>query len=116
MLRDRLVGLLEDADEVWGKRRQPWGTLRAGMAARGNRNKTEVTMKRGSASRAGSGPDRSSSSWRMCSLDSGAGPRKLWEAVAGPKFIEAGWKIDGQVRGLDRTTPAYAKMKAGVCS
>lgn len=115
VLRDRLVGLLEDADEVWGKRRQPWRTLRAGITSRGGRNKTRVAPKRGGASPAGYEKDRSSPSWRMCSLDSGAGPRKLWEAVAGPRFIEAGWKVDTQVRGSDRTVPVSAEMKGRVC-
>ncbi|CAM9600055.1 unnamed protein product [Laminaria digitata] len=101
VLRDRLVGLLEDADEVWGTRRQPWRTLRAGIAARGPRSRTAATSKRGGANPMRKEADRSPSSRRMCSLDSGAGPRKLWEAVVGPRFIEAGWKIDA--KALERS-------------
>ena len=61
---------------------------------------TAATPKRGGANPIGNETGRSSTSWRMCSLDSGAGPRKLWEAVVGPRFIDAGWKIDAKVRRL----------------
>lgn len=45
-----------------------------------------------------SGRDVSSSaSKRAPCLDSGAGPRKFWEVMAGPRLVDARWNLDVKV-------------------
>lgn len=99
VLRDRLIALLEDADDAWATHRRPWrklgaGTLRAG--ARGLRGRS-MTRNSGTRHIPDESHEQGSSSSKLADLDSGAGPRKFWQAVAGPKFVEASWNIDIEV-------------------
>ncbi|CAN0556318.1 unnamed protein product, partial [Ectocarpus sp. 12 AP-2014] len=108
VLRDRLVPLLENAADAWGRHRQPWKNTPCTVGRRAatesdtsrfQRRTTVLTrqknnphrLRRGNGDEAGlSSPRRG----RLCCLDSGAGPRKFWETMAGPRLAEASWNVD----------------------
>lgn len=96
MLRDRLITLLENADEVWGTYRRPWRPLHVRADRAGVRSKRgALACKIGVARSAHK--DSQPGHCSMPTLDSGAGPRRFWEAMAGPRFIEPSWNVDIEV-------------------
>lgn len=99
VLRDRLIALLEDADDAWATHRRPWRKLGAGTMraeARGLRRR-RATRNSGTRHIPNGSHEQGSSSSKLADLDSGAGPRKFWQTVAGHKFVEASWNIDIEV-------------------
>lgn len=130
MLRDRLVPLLYDADEAWEHHRRLWqqtpvrraakksslsssqprtATVTAAVAERREKNEAHRL-------RSGNGNGRrlpSSASRRRHYLDSGAGPRKFWETVAGPRLVDVGWNVDVKVGCICREI--WLSRKVGEC-
>ncbi|CBJ48389.1 hypothetical protein Esi_0002_0169 [Ectocarpus siliculosus] len=139
VLRDRLVPLLENAADAWGRHRQPWqNTPRAvGRRAATESDKSRFQRRTTVSTRQKNNPHRlrrgngdetglsSPGRGRLCCLDSGAGPRKFWEAVAGPRLVEASWNVDIKaleqqlwdlamlVRGPDLRRPSRASPTVG---
>lgn len=113
VLRDRLVALLEDVDEAWAAHRRPWRNLGAGTMsaeARGLRGR-RTTLNSGTRHRANGSNKQGFSSSTLAYLDSGAGPRKFWQAIAGPKFVDASWNIDTEVgRYFERGVSAECQV------
>ena len=120
VLRDLTVPLLSDAEDAWARHRQPWpraartGGLgssthqrrRAPARAAGATKTTASARQREKACRRVASGDRSgrglsppASRRSPPCLDSGAGPRKFWEALAGPRLVDARWNLDVKVRG-----------------
>ncbi|CAM9198059.1 unnamed protein product, partial [Scytosiphon promiscuus] len=117
VLRDRLVPLLDDADEVWGWHRRPWekkhqlgGIRKATTTTNLSRSKrrtkvgmaaeTSIKMSVNANRRLHGGlsserqPPSPAFSRRLRYLDSGAGPRTFWETVTGPRLVEASWAMN----------------------
>jgi len=116
VLRDLTVSLLSDADDAWERHRQPWSRAVAtgGLGSSKHRGRrapmragvaktTASTRRREKACRqaANGGPSgrklSSPASKRSPCLDSGAGPRQFWEAMAGPRLADARWHLDVKV-------------------
>ncbi|CAM9589536.1 unnamed protein product, partial [Ectocarpus sp. 4 AP-2014] len=125
VLRDRLVPLLENAADAWDCHRQPWQNTPRTVGRRaatesdasGFQRRTTVStrqknnphrLRRGNGDETGlSSPRRG----RLCCLDSGAGPRKFWETVAGPRLVEASWHVD--IKALEQQLWDLAMLVRG---
>ncbi|CAM9215442.1 unnamed protein product [Phaeothamnion confervicola] len=87
VLRDRLITLLEDAKDVWMERRRGiatgGGSPTGAVLRAGPRRVRRGSSGRGGGSGGGGG----------CYLETGAGPRQYWEAVAGSRFVDADWDV-----------------------
>ncbi|CAM9617578.1 unnamed protein product, partial [Ectocarpus fasciculatus] len=125
VLRDRLVPLLESAADAWSRHRQPWENT---PRAVGRRAATESNMSRFQRRttvstrqknnphrlRSGNGGETELSSrpcGKLCCLDSGAGPRKFWQTVAGPRLVEASWNVD--IKALEQQLWDLAMLVRG---
>lgn len=120
VLRDLTVPLLPDAEDAWARHRRPWpraattGGLSSSSSsskrqrkrapARAGATKTTASTRQrekacrlASVDRNGRGLPPSPASKRPPCLDSGAGPRKFWEAMAGPRLVDARWNLDVKV-------------------
>lgn len=127
VLRDRLVPLLENAADAWGRHRQPWQKTPLAVGRREatesdvghfQRRATVSTRQKHNPHRLRSGNSDetklpSPRCGRLCCLDSGAGPRKFWETVAGPRLVEASWNVDIKVGCTGRQAPCNS-MGRGV--
>ncbi|CAN0294888.1 unnamed protein product [Ectocarpus sp. 12 AP-2014] len=125
VLRDRLVPLLENAADEWGRHRQPWQITPCTVGRRAAtesdtsrfQRRTTVLMKQETNPhrlRRGNGDETGLSSprrGRLCCLDSGAGPRKFWETVAGPRLVEASWNVD--IKALEQQLWDLAMLVRG---
>ncbi|CAB1117240.1 unnamed protein product [Ectocarpus sp. CCAP 1310/34] len=125
VLRDRLVPLLENAADAWGRHRQPWQNMPRAVGRRAatesdtsrfQRRTTVSTRQQNNPHRLrrGNGDETGLSSprrGRLCCLDSGAGPRKFWETVAGPRLVEASWNVD--IKALEQQLWDLAMLVRG---
>lgn len=106
LLRDRLIVILEVAADLWSTHRRPWheGCVWYGIGLTGrqravaNRKRQRLPAANRPLRPAALAFMEGSYTGVYC-LDSGAGPRRFWEAMCGPRFVDATWNIDGQVRG-----------------
>lgn len=102
ILRDRLAILLEVAAEVWSANRRPWEdartTFRSTNVASQSRSK-KTGKRRQLRTDVSEVPSPKASRRRQgMYLDSGAGPRRFWEAICGPRFVDTTWEVDDEVR------------------
>lgn len=95
LLRDRLIAILEDANEAWQSRRRKLNTFDFGIES----GTLRFGRKTHFATRGSARDSKESRHYgRGGCLDSGAGPRKFWETVTGSRFVEPSWNIDIEVR------------------
>lgn len=115
VLRERLMALLENAEDEWEKHRRPWQRHRGREAKKHLRKDRTTSRTRCKGTEECSAIHigvRNGSLWGLPYLDSGAGPRRLWDAVAGPMFVDATWSVQPEV-GNDARQRSNSRSRAG---
>ncbi|CAM9605142.1 unnamed protein product, partial [Choristocarpus tenellus] len=108
VLRNRLMTLLEEVEDVWTERRHarpgrtnmkkkgslPLTLSKEGLSCSTHRHRREQGQMVKRRREGLQVQTVTVASQRVSHLDTGAGPRAFWEAVAGTRFVDAPWNVN----------------------